>query len=183
MGEAEAESKQTLADAEKKRDAILADARERALQLSKSEEARGLVEKEKMISRRKSVADIDCRKVILDQKQKLISQCFDEAVNAIVSMDEDRYLGLMIAMGKATGQKGGALIFNQKDQQTIGPRVAAALNESQEKAMFFVSEETRNMKGGYLLQVDKIYINNTIEALVEEQKDRLSFEVAKMLFE
>ena len=132
MGEAEAESKQTLADAEKKRDAILADARERALQLSKS---------------------------------------------------EDRYLGLMIAMGKATGQKGGALIFNQKDQQTIGPRVAAALNESQEKAMFFVSEETRNMKGGYLLQVDKIYINNTIEALVEEQKDRLSFEVAKMLFE
>ena len=50
-------------------------------------------------------------------------------------------------------------------------------------AKFVLADETRNVKGGFILQVEKVYINNTVEALVAENKDAMNSEVAAMLFE
>jgi V/A-type H+-transporting ATPase subunit E len=183
MDEAERERQQVVAEAEKKRDAILADARAKAEALQAAEEARGLSEKEKTVSRRKSVADIDCRKMILQEKQQHISQCFDRAVDAIIGMEEDSYLSLLISLGQQTGLKEGMLIFNEKEKASIGQKVADGLTKAVPEGKFTVSEETRNIRGGYLLEAGKVYINNTIEALVEEYKDSLSSEIAAMLFE
>lgn len=181
MGEAEDARTQVLTEAEAQRDAILREAEEKGKTLVHDEQARGEAEKEKIISRRKSVADIDCRKVILQKKQELISECFEKAVDAIITMDEEEYLQLLVALGKKTGLKKGLLIFNKKEKETIGEKVTAALNEAVGGA-FTVAEETRDIRGGYLLQSGKVYINNTIEALVEESRDVLSIEVASMLF-
>ena len=181
MGEAEDARTQVMTEAEAQRDAILREAEEKGKTLVHDEQARGEAEKEKIISRRKSVADIDCRKVILQKKQELISECFEKAVDAIITMDEEEYLQLLVALGKKTGLKKGLLIFNKKEKETIGEKVTAALNEAVGGA-FTVAEETRDIRGGYLLQSGRVYINNTIEALVEESRDELSIEVASMLF-
>ena len=181
MGEAEDARTQVLTEAEAQRDAILREAEEKGKTLVHDEQARGEAEKEKIISRRKSVADIDCRKVILQKKQELISECFEKAVDAIITVDEEEYLQLLVALGKKTGLKKGLLIFNKKEKETIGEKVTAALNEAV-GGTFTVAEETRDIRGGYLLQSGKVYINNTIEALVEESRDELSIEVASMLF-
>ena len=41
-------------------------------------------ERERIISRRKSVADIDSKKIVLAKKQELINRCFDNAVEFII---------------------------------------------------------------------------------------------------
>ena len=183
LGEAEEDKKVVLAEAQRKAQEILDAAKEEAGLFLANEEARGLEDKEKTISRRKSVADIDCRKLVLHKKQELIEACFNKAVDALASMEEDAYVDFMVSLGKATGESKGQLIFNTKDRETVGDKVCQKLNADLENANFVLADETRNIKGGFILQVGKVYINNTVEALVAENKDAMNSEVAAMLFE
>lgn len=182
IGEAEQSREAVLAEAREKSDAIRAEAKVKADQYIRDEEIRGQQEKEKIISRRKSVADIDCRKVILEKKQALIHSCFEKVIEQIIAMDEAAYLELLVNLGKSTGLKEGQLIFNKKEKETIGAKVAAMLSQQVDGGNFSLAEETRNVRGGYMLQTGKVYINNTVEALVEEKRDELSGEIAAMLF-
>lgn len=182
ISEAEQLREETLSKARAESDAVLAEAEKKAQEMVQQARTRGLEEKEKIITRRKSVADIDCRKVYLAKKQELIGQCFDEAVQDIISMQESDYVGLMTALGKKGQTNGGQLIFNEKERAAIGQKVVDALNKEVPGGSFTLSEETRNIKGGYMLVCGQTLINNTVEALVEEARPELTAEAAKMMF-
>ena len=77
---------------------------------------------------------------------------------------------------------GGQLIFNENERAAIGQKVVDALNSRIEGGSFSLSEETRPLRGGYMLMCGQTFINNTIEALVEEARPELTAEVAKMMF-
>ena len=47
---------------------------------------------------------------------------------------------------------------------------------------FTLSEETRNLRGGYMLQNGQVYINNSVEAMVDEKRRELTGDVASILF-
>ena len=182
LSEASELKEKTLGEARAQSDAVLAEAEKKAQEMVEAGRKRGLEEKEKIISRRKSVADIDCRKVFLAKKQELIGQCFDRAVDDIIAMDKDRYTELLTALGTNSGMTGGQLIFNEKERADIGQKVVDALNSRIEGGSFSLSEETRPLRGGYMLMCGQTFINNTIEALVEEARPELTAEVAKMMF-
>ena len=172
----------TLSEARLQSDAVLAEAQKKAQEMVEESKKRGLEEKEKIISRRKSVADIDCRKVFLAKKQELIGQCFDKAVDEIITMNEADYTDLLTALGKNSGLTAGQLIFNEKERAAIGQKVVDGLNAAIPGGSFALSEETRKLRGGYMLMCGQTFINNTIEALVEEARPELVAEVAKMMF-
>ncbi len=182
ISEASELKEKTLSEARVQSDAVLAEAQKKAQELVEESKKRGLEEKEKIISRRKSVADIDCRKVFLAKKQELIGQCFDRAVDDIIAMDKDRYTELLTALGTNSGMTGGQLIFNENERSAIGQKVVDALNSRIEGGSFSLSEETRPLRGGYMLMCGQTFINNTIEALVEEARPELTAEVARMMF-
>ena len=182
ISEAQELRDKTLSEAAAQSDAVLAEARKKAEDMVEDSRKRGVEEKEKIISRRKSVADIDCRKVFLAKKQELIGQCFDRAVDDIIDMDKDRYTELLTALGTNSGMTGGQLIFNENERAAIGQKVVDALNSRIEGGSFSLSEETRPLRGGYMLMCGQTFINNTIEALVEEARPELTAEVAKMMF-
>ena len=182
ISEAQELRDKTLSEAAAQSDAVLAEARKKAEDMVEDSRKRGAEEKEKIISRRKSVADIDCRKVFLAKKQELIGQCFDRAVDDIIAMDKDRYTELLTALGTNSGMTGGQLIFNENERAAIGQKVVDALNSRIEGGSFRLSEETRPLRGGYMLMCGQTFINNTIEALVEEARPELTAEVAKMMF-
>ena len=182
LSEASELKEKTLGEARAQSDAVLAEAEKKAQEMVEAGRKRGLEEKEKIISRRKSVADIDCRKVFLAKKQELIGQCFDRAVDDIIAMDKDRYTELLTALGTNSGMTGGQLIFNENERAAIGQKVVDALNSRIEGGSFSLSEETRPLRGGYMLMCGQTFINNTIEALVEEARPELTAEVAKMMF-
>ena len=182
ISEASELKEKTLSEARAQSDAVLAEAQKKAQEMVEESKKRGLEEKEKIISRRKSVADIDCRKVFLAKKQELIGQCFDKAVDEIISMDEADYTDLLTALGKSSGLTAGQLIFNEKERAAIGQKVVDGLNAAIPGGSFALSEETRKLRGGYMLSCGQTFINNTIEALVEEARPELVAEVAKMMF-
>ena len=182
LAEAQELKEQTLSQAATDSDAVLEEARKKAQEMVEDSKRRGLEEKDKIISRRKSVADIDCRKVFLAKKQELIGQCFEKAVEDIISMDEKKYIDLLTELGKSSGMTKGQLIFNEKEKESIGAKVVLALNGAVAGGDFSLSEETRNIRGGYMLMCGQKFANNTVEALVEESKQDLTAEVAKMMF-
>lgn len=182
ISEASELKEKTLSEARVQSDAVLAEAQKKAQEMVEESKKRGLEEKEKIISRRKSVADIDCRKVFLAKKQELIGQCFDKAVDEIISMDEADYTDFLTALGKRSGLTAGQLIFNEKERATIGQKVVDGLNKAVDGGNFTLAEETRKLRGGYMLSCGQTFINNTIEALVEEARPELVAEVAKMMF-
>ena len=182
ISEASELKEKTLSEARAQSDAVLAEAQKKAQEMVEESKKRGLEEKEKIISRRKSVADIDCRKVFLAKKQELIGQCFDKAVDEIITMNEADYTDLLTALGKNSGLTAGQLIFNEKERAAIGQKVVDGLNAAIPGGSFALSEETRKLRGGYMLMCGQTFINNTIEALVEEARPELVAEVAKMMF-
>ena len=74
ISEAQELRDKTLSEAAAQSDAVLAEARKKAEDMVEDSRKRGVEEKEKIISRRKSVADIDCRKVFLAKKQEVASK-------------------------------------------------------------------------------------------------------------
>ena len=181
LGDAEAERDIVLAEARSQSDAVLAEAEKKAAMLLADAERRGEIEKEKIITRRKSVADIDCRKVFLAKKQEILETCFARAVTEITAMPENDYINLLVNLGKASGAKEGLLTFNEQEQR-VAQQVCRALNETVENGHFAVSEKKGSMQGGYLLTTGLTTVNNTVEALVAEAKTGLTAEAAKMLF-
>ena len=82
-------------------------------------------ESKRIVSRRKSVADIDSKKIILAKKQELINRCFDEAVEYIVSIEEEKYIKFLTEAGKNSGLSQGALIFNKNERDKIGAKAVS----------------------------------------------------------
>lgn len=182
IDEAQAECEQILNAAETKNRGVIAQLEKRIKIETDVAVREAGEERERIISRRKSVADIDGKKIVLAKKQQLIDGCFEDVVEHIVSMDEDQYVEFLAAAGKNTGFSQGSLIFNEKEKTSIGRRVVEALNEAVPEGDFHLAEETRKIKGGYMLQKGQVYINNSVEAMVEDRRRELTSEVAAILF-
>ena len=184
LDEATVVKEEILGEAKVKSEAIIEEAKEKASVIFSNMESKGLDEKEKIVQRRKSVAFIDSKKVILNKKQEIIGECFDEAVaNFTKQIDPETYVNMLVNMGLESGVKGGKLIFNANEKEKIGKKIVDSLNSKVDKANFALAEETGEMVGGYLIVDNNIHIDNTVESLVLESKEYLSGDVAKMLFE
>lgn len=169
-----------LSEAKANSDAILSEAKTRAEEALASLEKKGLEEKDLVIKRRQSVAQIDSKKVVLAKKQEIISDCFDKAVDQIIGMDQAKYINMLTGLGKASGINEGSLTFNADEKAKIGAKVVEGLNKNGGK--FELAKETGNMRGGYILKYKNTFVDNTIEALVNEHKIELAGEVSQMLF-
>lgn len=183
ISDAEESAKVTLAEARAKADGILAEAEAKAEEILDAAGKRGAEEKEKLISRKKSVADIDSRKMILEEKQKLIAECFDRAAEKIVSMEKEAYVEFLTSLVLKTGEKEGQLILNEKDAAAAGEALISSIAKADADAKITLSEERRNILGGFLLKNGQVYINGTIEALIAEAKEELISEAAAQLFQ
>ena len=97
-------------------------------------------------------------------------------------------LAALAAKAAATGRE--QLIFSPKDRERVGEQVVAAANEklSQDGAtemlagQLTLSEETRPMRGGFILSDGEVEVNCAFETLVRLQRSEVSGEVAKALF-
>ena len=182
IDEAQTECEQIMNAARTKRNGTINALKKRIVEETEVAVRDAEEESKRIVSRRKSVADIDSKKIILAKKQELINRCFDEAVEYIVSIEEEKYIKFLTEAGKNSGLSQGALIFNKNERDKIGAKVVDALNKAVPEGKFTLSEETRNLRGGYMLQNGQVYINNSVEAMVDEKRRELTGDVASILF-
>ena len=131
-----------------------------------------------------SVAQMEARKVNLAAKQEMVEQAFRLALDKLCAMPEGDYIAAAAKLlAEAAPDGKGAAVFSKKDRERIGQKAVDAANaQLGEKGKLTLSQETRDIRGGFILVNGSVEVNCTFETLVRLQKGAMSGEVAKLLF-
>ena len=181
-------------DAQAEIDAILAEARAEAAEITAKYEAQAQAEADEILKRGTaaaaereerlaSMAQMEGRKAELAAKQEVIEEAFALALSKLQALPEDKYVELLAglaAKASATGKE--KLIFSAKDRDTVGKKVVDAASALVAGGAFVLSDETRAINGGFVLSDGAVEVNCSFETLVRLQKAEITGEVSRVLF-
>ncbi len=195
LAEAQEQEKAAIEEAQAKCDQIIEEAHQKAQAHMEAMVKKGHEEKEKIILRRQSVAAIDSKKVLLEKKQEVIKECFDESITRITNLPREEYINYLVQVGINSGMYGGLLTFNQKEKDSIAPEVIRRLNEATEplreekygerpySESFTLNEIAEPITGGFWIRYRLTYADNTVGTQVDFARTEMAAEVSRMLFE
>ena len=181
------------ADTQAEIDRILADAREKAAQITgkykapAAAEAASLAAKnEKNAAEREerlvSVAQMESRKVTLAAKQEMVEKAYQLALEKLRTMPAERYTAVLAdLLAQAAPDGRGEVIFAPADREGPGAAAVEQAN-AQLKGKLVLSAETRPLQGGFVLKNGNVEVNCTFDTLVRLQKAETAGAVAKKLF-
>ena len=142
---------------------------------------------EQRVQRQERTTRLEARKDILGLKQEMVSAAYDKAKEAILAMDEDKYVAFLAEQAGAAALTGREeILLNKTDRDRIGAKLLAAANAAAVKrglpGEMKLSDETRAVSGGLILRRGSIEVNCTLEKLLEMSRSALEAEVASVLF-
>ncbi len=155
---------------------------------AEEEAAAGQRRKEKLAAEREerlvSVAQMESRKVLLSAKQEMVDRAFELALDRLCSLPDEDYIRTVAGLlAEAAPDGRGSVLFSSKDRERIGQAAVDAANRKLgEKGQLQLSDQTRNIRGGFILSNGRIEVNGTFETLVRLQREEMAGEVAKLLF-
>ena len=154
-------------DSQKEIDAILAEARAKADEITAKAKAdaqaageevaaqgrRAAAEREDRIA---STAQMECRKAVLAAKQEVIEEAFQRAHKQLLALPTEKYVALLADLAVQASTTGKEkLIFSPAHRTQLGKAVVAAANEKLAKAVSpKLPEEVAGSKAGAIL--DKV---------------------------
>lgn len=195
LDEAKEVEREALEEARQQCDQIIEEAQKKAQAHMEAMVKKGHEEKEKIILRRQSVASIDSKKVLLEKKQEIIKECFDESITRITNLPREEYINYLVQVGINSDMYGGLLTFNEKERTTIAPEVIKRLNEATEEKRlekygerpysesFTLNEVSEPITGGFWIRYRLTYADNTVGTQVDFARTEMAAEVSRMLFE
>ena len=148
-----------------------AEAEDRDL-LAKSE--RAAAEREERLV---SAAQMEARKTLLTAKQEMVERAYQRALEKLRSLPQEQYVELLAKEAAPELPLGDGVVANLLNKVAAGVSAFA-----QGTAMLAVSEETRDISGGFILKDGRIEVNCTFDALVRAEREQTAGEVAKLLF-
>ena len=181
--EAQAEIDRILGDARAQADQIAQRYRDQADAEAASLAARGEKAAAEREERLVSVAQMEARKVALAAKQEMVEQVYRRALEKLRTMPQEQYtdvLAALLVQASSTGAE--EAIFSPEDRDKAGKAAVAKANEQLPKGGLTVSQETRNISGGFILKDNNVEVNCTFDTLVRLQKAETAGAVAKKLF-
>lgn len=187
LSEAKAQRDKILADAQSEKNKILekriSEARNLEKELIEREKREAEARKERIISG----AHLKVRNEKLTYKQEVIEKVFNNVIDELSTISDKefkRFIKDRIIIMNITGNK--RLILNEHGKKIIDEVFIEDLNSyiksDGRNIEISISNETRDFKGGFILEENGIEINNTFEALVNSCRDDLELQVAKVLF-
>lgn len=179
--DAKAVAKETVDAAKKQAWDVIDQAGKKADAMIEKAKKSGIDAREKQVVRRKAVASIDGRNVVLAKKQELIDECFDEAVKKVVSEDRDKYVDFLVSVVKSQGLSEGTISLSAGDKE-LSSKLADKLSKEIPGSAFEIADEPANIKGGLICTTGTTSYNASIEAIAEDIRGDIGAEVAAVLF-
>jgi V/A-type H+-transporting ATPase subunit E len=182
--------KKIIEDAQEEKKKILGEARKKASQMV--EEGKRAAEKtrEEIISGAQKEAEmeksriiiienLESRKKVLSAKQEVIQQVFIRAMHVLSNLDD--YQELMENLICAVAKGGEEIILSPEDKEQLNKdffhKVNARLGDPLK-----ISEETRNITGGFILKTGDIEINESFDEKIETLRDNMESQIAQIVF-
>ncbi len=188
LDDANARAESIKADARDKAKAVENEAREKASR--KEEQILDQAKKDAEEQKRRiiGVAQLEARKDLLAAKQEMIGKAFEAALEQLLNLDDRAYFSMihdMLLEYVETGTE--TVMFSAGDLERIPDNfwqeINQALVKQGKKGELKLSDEPRDIRGGFVLQAEGVEINCSFESLLEMKRDELEPEVAAVLFQ
>ena len=187
MEDAEAEAKALLAKADREAERVRAEAAKTVAEIEKKAQEAAVREADEHRRRVVSRAQADMRKELLSVKQGLIADAFQRALRAFTELKEDKFRALMEKLLLECLEDGDEEVIvaphdNLEDWTSLLAEVNRKLSAQKRKGALVLSQERREMAGGFVLRKGKVEINCDLKLIVESMREGLEFEVARTLW-
>ena len=187
IGDAEAEAGKVLGAGAEEAKAVLDAAREEAGRITSEFKARAEADAREHVRRQVSLRELEARKAILTEKGKVIDQVFEEVLKELRRRDRDGGYSLtrgLLLKAIETGDE--EILVSPEDRQALSGSFLGDLNKelaaTGRKGEVTLSEETRAIRGGFVLRRGRAETNSTFETLLTMLRDDVETEVADLLF-
>ena len=180
--DAQAEVERLTAETDAKTAQIAAQAEAQAKQESEAILSRGEKAARERLERLSSAAGMETRKLELAAKQEMLERAFRLALDKLCALPEEEYLQLLVALLKKASSTGREqVIFSPKDRERLGQKAVDAANAAL-SAHLTLSQETRPIRGGFVLTDGDVELNCAFETLVRLQREKLEKAAVQILF-
>lgn len=181
------------ADAKMEVERILSAAQDQAAEITELYQGRADAEAAELAARNEknaaeredrlvSSAQMEVRKTTLAAKQQMLEKAYALALDKLCSMPDAQYIETVAELLVQAAPKGtGKVIFAPEEQARIGKAAVEMANEKL-GGQLTVAEETRPIRGGFILADDKVEVNCSFDTLVRLQKNETAGAVTKILF-
>ncbi len=188
LRDAEEEARKIVAEGEAERGSIVAEAEAKAEEIVKAAEVRAAEEAKEHIRRQVSIRELDARKAVLGEKGVFMDKVFDKAMAELRRKDVESGYSLTKALLLKEIRTGDEeIVLSPEDKQKLGGRFLDDLNRELEakglKGDVKIAEDTRPMKGGFVLRSGRRETNATFESMLSVLRDEVELEVSDALFE
>lgn len=165
---------------------ITAAAQEESKRVREEIEQKSKLEVSTSLSRSKSSALLQEKKMILNAKQQIISNLIEKARLSLLELSDQEYFATILTMvlKHAKGIQ-GHILFSEADKKRLPATFQNEIKEVLKKlpgAELTILEETRNIDGGFVLVYGDIEENCSFEALFSAEREILQDKVCTLLF-
>lgn len=134
-----------------------------------------------------AVAELEARKQKLMAKQQIVDEAFELTLKKLNNLPDIEYQSILVEMISNSVETGKEeILLSSKDKQRMSPGFTDELNKKLLQrgisANLKISEETRNISGGFILKSGDIEVNNSFESIIRMNRDDIETEVIKSLF-
>lgn len=141
-------------------------------------------EKKRIIN---SNVELEMRKDILSAKQQSIEEVFDKALERLNNLDKSKYEKVIYDMLMDSAESGEEeLVMSESRKGQLSgsfiDKVNKALEKAGKKGNIKLSDETRNISGGFILKSQGVEINNSFESVIRLYRDEIEPKVAEIFF-
>jgi V/A-type H+-transporting ATPase subunit E len=141
------------------------------------------------LERRQSTvsAELEHRKEILTEKQKLLEDCFQAALEELVSLPAAEYQSLirrMLLNLATTGDE--RVLISTEDEKRIDQKFVDGVNEELKKtgrhARLRLDGTSPDVRGGFVLRTEDVEVDCSFGTLLRQLREELQSQVAAILF-
>ncbi|MBS1456655.1 MAG: hypothetical protein HP008_06360 [Clostridia bacterium] len=179
MYEAEEKAAKITQKGNEDADKLISDAKAFAEDLNNKLKSEYAFNEAETLRRRKTVAALDAKKLVLKAKQEVLSEVFSRAYDKLCALQKSDYLALVDKLLVLSAEDGDEVVLS--DDGVIADGDIKSLGVYKERNLT-VSPEKGDFKGGVKL-IGKICDKDlSFRQVLDEKKDSLSAKMAEELF-
>ena len=133
-----------------------------------------------VLTRSKTVAELDAKKLLFDAKNQVVALTFETALNKVKNLPKEKYAKLVMGM-LSMAEDGDVVTISKREKDVLTEAVIKEF-AAKKKIKLTLNKEFGDFDGGIILSGSGVDKNLTFETEFQLLKDELEETVAKKLF-
>ena len=133
-----------------------------------------------VLTRSKTVAELDAKKLLFDAKNQVVALTFETALNKVKNLPKEKYAKLVMGM-LSMAEDGDVVTISKREKDVLTESVIKEF-AAKKKIKLTLNKEFGEFDGGIILSGSGVDKNLTFETEFQLLEDELEETVAKKLF-